>query len=143
MSNSNPANYESSYANTFKDRRTFLSPPLGVPPHHFDGGLAQRTLGYDGEPIRYDPADGERHQRGRSNYRHPADILTGLAAQAPQLVVDDDGSGYNTDFSRPNTRHHIPGYSGFTPGLKYRHGETYAKSTFRANDNPHALCKRN
>jgi len=104
---------------------------------HFDGGHCSRILGYDGNPIVYDPRI-HKQPAGRSNYRSMESMVTGPEAFAPQaLPVPTNGP--NSSFRLPNNVYHVPGYQGFIPGMQYRHGDTFAKTSRKCNDIPRDL----
>lgn len=132
MSNSNPSNYTTTYTQEFRHRTCFSSPPAAPPANHYDGGHASRTIGYDGNPIVYNPQVNKNN--ARSNYRQMSTILTGPDAISPQPVSSFPGHGPNTSFRLPPIRYHIPGYSGFVPGKQYRHADTYSKTTRKCVD---------
>lgn len=162
----NPSYWTSTYANTHRDRRKYISPHPGQPMYHFaDAYDPSHWDGFNyarpGPTTQLPPVSSPTQQQQQFSpsqsfaqtqpgvrsdlWQTGTRPLTGSFSNrqlAPIQTIRQDANQINYNAMpqfRPSSvrnKYHVPGYMGFVRGQQFRQGETYGKITRRCLDVP-------
>lgn len=164
----NPNKFTSTYNQSFRDRKMFISPHVSQPmyhfansydPSHFDGFNAGKL-----EPPSYSPSSSSAlppiRSPSNSNLSQTKSMTPTRRSTSPgylwpsgvnNLSMNGTSSQYDSkaatralDDARAKYHvdvpgYHIPGYQGFVRGEQFRHGETFGRTTRRCLDVPTSI----